>query len=541
MSKTISALAAAALTVAQMQANLTAQEKPVDALAPAVEYWQPTLGKSQQEIFDSTARFILADGERFSGKTWGILHKLVKHAWDNHAAHVLIIVGVKRQATSGGSWEKLNRDILPEWRDNLEGFEFDSPRMTQEKDVFVEMKNRHGTKSMFHLISIPHGGNLAARIKGVEATAVFVDELVGIGGPEYFTAIIQQIGRRVDVPISEQFYAAATNPDGPSHWVYKQFVGSGTNEDGSPFLGGRVRPDGSIDPKFLRVHIPISENPDPRAQEYYRDFVLPAVQNDPIEYQRMVEGKWIDRPSGTAIFGGYYIPEFHDRGSAADNTILRPSVDRGLITLGYDLGDVNSCVSFLQDRFTKEKTVWLGLDEIVHTDKPVAYEALVPSILDKMNWWCELEQFAFRFQHISDRSAFDRYRAISGGYDHQMVEKLSRQFLAKAPERWPWLKTPIHMEECPKPPGSVAARIKVCRELFSNEALFLSAPKMPKTVAAFRFLESEKDKPMSPARSPHLHPYDALTYVLYFNSLGGPVTPIANPQSIQPQVTSFGS
>jgi len=520
--------------------RLETQSKPT--VKPIEEFWAPPLGPSQQEIFDSSARFILAHGERFSGKTWGILNKLVRHAWDNHAAHVLIIVGVKRQATSGGSWEKLNRDILPEWKENLEGFEYDAPRQTQEKDVFVEIKNRHGTKSMFHLISIPHGGNLAARIKGVEATAVFVDELVGIGGMEYFTAIIQQIGRRVDVPIEEQFYAAATNPAGPSHWVYKLFIGGGVNDDGTPFLGGRVKPDGSFDPKFLTVHIPISENPDPRAQEYYRDFVLPAVQNDPIEYQRMVEGKWIDRPSGDAIFGSYFIPEFHVRGSVKEGTLLRPSTARGVITLGYDLGDVNSCVVLLQDRFTKDKTLWLGLDELVNTDKPVPMERLVPMILDKMNWWCELEQFSFQFEHISDRSAFDRYRSASGGYDHQQVEKLSRQFLLKAPTRWPWLKSPIHLRECPKPPGSVAARIKVTREMLVGERLFFSAPKMPRTIDAIKMLESQKDKPMDPVRSPHLHPYDALTYALYYNVLGGAVVVPQNiATAVTPQVTSFGS
>lgn len=529
------------MTAAAVQAELVTQKKPAKPVSDPDDFWQPKLSPSQQQIFDSPARFILAHGERYSGKTYGILHKLVKHAWENHAAHVMIIVGVRRQATAGGAWAKLLRDILPDWKANLEGFDFGLPRMTAEKDVFLEVTNRHGTKSIFHLISIPYGGNLGARIKGVEVTAVFVDELVGVGGPEYFGAIIQQIGRRVDVPLSEQFYAAATNPAGPSHWVWKQFIGGGTNDDGSPYLGGRIRPDGSVDERYLVVHVPVSDNPDSRAKDYFRDFVLPAVQNDPIEYQRMVEGKWIDRPSGDAIFAGYFVPEFHVRGSAKDETILRPSTTRGIITLGYDLGDVNSCVCFLQERYTKEKTIWIGLDELVYVDKPVPFAKLVPTLLDKMNYWCELEQFNFQFEHISDRSAFDRYRAASGGTDQQLIETLSRELLRKAPERWPWLKSPIHLRECPKPPGSVAARIKITREHLSNETLFLSGPKMAKTVEALKFLESKKDEPMNPARSPHLHPYDALSYALYYNALGGPVVPIAAPQVVTPQVTSVGA
>ena len=526
--KSAATLAAEIETIAQIQLRLLAQRKPKPKETKEVEeFWSPSLGVAQQGIFDSNARFILAHGERFSGKTVGILHKLVKHAWDNHAAHVLIIVGVRRQATAGGAWTKLIRDILPQWQANLEGFVAGEPRMTQEKDVILEITNRHGTKSIFHLVSIPNGGNLAHRIKGIEATAIFVDELVGIGGVEYFNALIQQLGRRVDVPITEQFYAAATNPGGPSHWVY------------GIFFTGAVLPDGNPDPRYLTAHVPISQNPDPRAIEYYRDFVIPAVKNDPVEYSRMVEGKWVDRPSGEAIFAASFIPEFHVRGSVVDKTILHPSKARP-ITLGYDLGDVNSCVSLLQDRFTSEKTIWLGIDELVFTDKQVSFAQLVPQILDKMNFWCEMEQHAFTFEHISDRSAFDRYRAASGSFDYQQVQNLSREFLLKAPARWPWLKVPIRLKECPKPPGSVAARIKTCRELLQGEALFLSGPMMPKTVDALKFLESKKDEPMVPARSPHLHPYDAMTYALYFNSLGGVVeTPVAEP--VVPQVTSFRS
>lgn len=537
--KSPEALLAEAESIAQVQLKLHSQPKPT--LDPKeIEYWAPGLGPGQQRIFDSTARFNLAHGERFSGKTVGILHKLVKHAWENHAAHVLIIVGVRRQATAGGAWTKLLRDILPQWEQNLEGFSFGDPRMTTEKDVILEIANQHGTKSIFHLISIPHGGKLADRIKGIEPTAIFVDELVGIGGLEYFTALIQQLGRRVDIPISEQFYAAATNPAGPSHWVYKIFIGGGTNEDGTPFLGGAIKPDGSWDEKFLTVHIPISENPDPRAQEYYRDFVLPAVQNDPIEYQRMVEGKWIDRPSGEAIFAGSFVPDFHVRGDPVANTILRPTTDRSL-TLSYDLGDVNHAVVFLQDRFTEDKTIWMAVDELVSTDKKMEYSRLVPLLLDKMNFWCELEQHSFRFEHISDRSAFDRWRATTGSYDHQTIEKLSKELLKKFPERWPWLKVPIRMKECPKPPGSVAARIKVLRELLQNESFFISGPKCPRLIGSLKFLESKKDDPMAPVKGPHLHPYDACSYALYYNALGGGIVVPQNADPIKPQVTSIGS
>lgn len=513
-------------TLAEFQHRLQTQAEPPKLDPEEIEYWSPSLGLAQQEVFDSRAAFILAHGERYSGKTVGVLNKLVRHAWTFHAAHVLIIVGVKRQATAGGAWTKLIRDILPQWAENLEGFSFENPRMTQEKDVIVECTNQFGTKSVFHLVSIPHGGKLADRIRGIEPTAVFIDELYGIGGPEYFTAIVQQLGRRVDVPLDEQFYIAATNPGGPSHWIYKTFFEA-------------KLADGSPDPKFHVVHVPISQNPDPRAVEYYERNVIPAVRNDPIEYARMVEGKWVDRPSGDALFAGFYVPAVHQRGNLSTGEVLHPRVGR-TITLGYDLGDVNHAVIFLQERFTPEKSVWTAFDELVSTEKYVSIEKLVPQILDLMNFWCEEEQHHFVFEHISDKSAFNRFRAASGSFDHQQVETISAELLKKFPKRWPWLKVPIRMKECPKPPGSVAARIKVCRDLFSQDSLYLSA-RCVKLSDSFANLESKKDEPFMPAKGPRLHPYDAATYALYYHSTGATYDPPPPEEQLKPQVTAIGS
>ena len=54
------------------------EEEEVDV---DVEPWSPSLSGSQQELFESTSKYILAYGERASGKTFvpgG--HKLVRHA-----------------------------------------------------------------------------------------------------------------------------------------------------------------------------------------------------------------------------------------------------------------------------------------------------------------------------------------------------------------------------------------------------------------------------------------------------------------------------
>ena len=70
--------------------------------------WTPSLTLTQQEMFDSSALYILAYGERGTGKTY-ILggHKLVRHLWENFNALAVLIVGIRSQATMGGVWHKL--------------------------------------------------------------------------------------------------------------------------------------------------------------------------------------------------------------------------------------------------------------------------------------------------------------------------------------------------------------------------------------------------------------------------------------------------
>jgi len=82
--------------------------------------WTPSLTPTQQEMFDSSALYILAYGERGTGKTY-ILggHKLVRHLWENFNALAVLIVGIRSQATMGGVWHKLQTEIMPLWEEGI--------------------------------------------------------------------------------------------------------------------------------------------------------------------------------------------------------------------------------------------------------------------------------------------------------------------------------------------------------------------------------------------------------------------------------------
>lgn len=487
----------------------------------------PSLVGDQMKFYNATETNVLAHGERYSGKTYVAAHKIVHHVWNHWNAHALVVVGVRRQATGGGIWHKLSTEVLPDWTKNQPGFENKESKMDPAtKDNFFWLKNKYGGWSQIQLISVPHGQGLADRVKGMELSMIYVDELTAVDGSTFFTDLSQQLGRRPHIPSDAQQYIATTNPDGPSHWVYDEFFVKPRGEDGT------------WNKDYAVFHLSIKDNPDPKVGDYYRRLVN-STKGDPVKYARLIEGKWIDTPSGESLFGHVFEDNVHVRGDMKAGTYLQPK--KGIpITIGYDLGDVNHGISFLQERVLHDKTVWVVFDEILYTDTEMPIEELVPEIMDHQQFWCEQQDYSFSFQHISDKAAFDRYRAASGSFDHKQVQDVSKKLLETQKEKYKHLTKPIIMKPCPKPQGSVAARIRQLRAMLDNEEIFFSVW-CERTIKAMKLLEGEKTDAFKPRRSPHLHIYDALSYALFFNACGGSIVAPSPTGNEAPQVFQVGA
>ena len=114
--------------------------------------FHPSLGPTQTEIFNCDASFILVSGERGTGKTYGTLHKILRHCWEEQNALAVIVVGVRSQATQGGAWDKLLLQVAPEWREGM-GLEVTDPKLDQQQYAYVHVRNRHGGWSKVVLVS----------------------------------------------------------------------------------------------------------------------------------------------------------------------------------------------------------------------------------------------------------------------------------------------------------------------------------------------------------------------------------------------------
>lgn len=461
--------------------------------------WSPSLSPTQQKIFDDPSNYILAYGERGSGKTFSLGgHKLVRHCYENFNALALIIVGVRSQATLGGVWHKLQVEILPEWKDGI-GLTHTDERQDTQKNLYIDIENRFGGHSRVVLISIPYGAFIKDRIKGFEPSLVFVDELTNLDTADYFNAVVQQLGRRQGIHGPQQ-YLAACNPDGPSHWVYKRFFEEPYDNDGN------------WNNDYSTYHVPIKENEKNLPLGYYQR-ILEAVKNDPVEEARMVRGEWIDRPAGDAIFGPYFNKQLHELGDS--KTGILPNIDYPIIC-GWDPGSVNNATIFMQLIHGSDKSVWVIFDELVVINRKLPYTSLIPMVMRKMSYWNRKMDHSFRFIHISDNSAFNQFRAKTGSYDVKDIEEISR---SKAET---FNLEPIRMKAAPKFSGSVEARVRLTISKLQNEELLMST-QCVNISKMFRNLVSEKpgkhydpNIAFKPKRSVYVHAFDAMSYPIIF-------------------------
>jgi hypothetical protein len=537
--------------------------------------WTPLLTPKQQEAFDSPARFVLTYGEKGSGKTIGLLHKLVRHCYENENALALILVRVKSMATKGGAWDKLVNHILPRWKSgNLEptmvetrdgtlipnpkagqlmdeglGLEFTDVGYDSQHNEFIWIENRHGGWSMVVLVSAPHANQLRDRMRGYEPSIALVDELTSCDSQEYLRAVAIQIGRREGIEGPQQ-YMAACNPEGPSHWVHVVWF----EEAFDPVTG-------EWDEDYHKIHVPIRDNK-VHLPPGYIEGLEKLYRNDPVEAARMLRGEWIDRPSGEALFRDIFVAANHIRPPLPTLKRLLPNPSYPII-VGLDPGAANNAFIFMQWMPVKGQMTWVVFDEMVYTQRRIRYDTLIKAVLRRVKFWNDLTfgnkadswngvgiQPSRRFRVVwsSDNSAFNQYRAAGGSYDVLDFEKIANVGQGSAP--------PLHKQlglarmkvvAAPKFSGSVRQRTRLVMDLLGADQLLISAG-CPKTIEMFNKLESESQKPnqlfdpdlaMTPKRSVHLHPYDAMCNPILTASIS-PQLLVPAPEGTQ-EMMSIGS
>lgn len=474
--------------------------------------WEPDLNPTQKLIFDDTTRFILAHGEKFSGKSAGVEHKLVRHCYENWDALALIVTPSIRTGKFGVIHD-LETLILPAWEEGI-GLEWLPSKLDPNtKDRILKVANRFGGWSTILQISIPYEEAIAARIKGIAPSFIMADELTDCEGRGYFTLLVGQLNRRRNITGPQQ-YVGTCNPKGPSHWVYQVFFEEVVNHE-----------TGERDPNFKVYHVPFRENAHRKEAADYIKTLEAAVRNDPIERARLIEGRWVERPTGQALFRDYFVPARHVVGDAKAGTGLVP-VKGFPVVIGYDLGQVYSSAVFMQ-YVPLETPIWIVFDEIAYLGKRILYKNMAIEICERVLDWNKAVGDKLAWEHVTDDSATTQWRPGDGSYDAWEFE---REF-----NRYSLLHGlgEMRMKGCPKGAGSVEARVRSVQAKLHQDQLLISDT-CTHVKEALLMLEAKKDEELAPKKTAagHIHVFDALSYPLLKFELHGIGTPGAAVQAV---------
>jgi hypothetical protein len=475
---------------------------PVRKTAP--KEWMPDLNPSQEKIFFAEKPYVLAWGEKYSGKTIGCLHRVMKHAYENKNAFVIILTRTGNMSTDGGAWHKLITDVLPQWEDGL-GI-VSKKHSDKQHNELMWVTNCHGGKnhewSLIMNTSAPNPEQLAERFKGREPSMVFVDELTSCSTDQYFKAIAAQLGRRPMVPEKEQVYLAATNPDSPDHWVYERFFG----EDGE-----------GMGPEYETIYCPKEENYRRVGESYFKKLEA-TYRGDDVGSAWMISGMWVPRASGDGLFKDIYQTTMHVRplnaeGNPHTKMFLRPHADHPMI-IGLDSGSAFNAFSFQQWLPMEGKNKWVIFDEIVTIKKRISFDDFIPLVMRRIRWWRDEVGKEMPMVWISDNSAFNQFRQAAGSFDVLEIERIYDANRVK------YRLEPLKVRPCPKFNGSKPTRTRIGQKLLADGEVIVSSL-CSFTQKMFLRIESKRQKPGEPIdpegmltaqRGDYVHIWDAVSY-----------------------------
>lgn len=474
------------------------------------ELWNPDFNPTQKLVWEDPSPFVLLYGEKGSGKSIIAEYKMVRHCVENWDALGVVVTPSIRTGRFGVVHD-LETLVLPAWTEGI-GLEWLPSRLDpQTKDRIIKLANRFGGWSTIIQISIPYEEAIEARIKSIYPSFFMVDELTDCEGSGYFTRLAAQLNRRRHITGPQQ-YVATCNPKGPSHWVYQTFFEDCVNLE-----------TGVRDPKFKVYHIPFTENAHRPELKGYMETLEAALRSDPIERERLINGKWIERPTGESLFANYYIPDRHVVGNAGLGTGLRP-VGGFPCLVGYDIGQVYHAAIFEQYVVTASGPVWIVFDEIVHLKEKITFKQMAIEVVERLLAWNSALERKIPWEHITDDSAVNQWRPGSGSYDSWEFEREFNQASLR------YGLGEMRMRGCPKGAGSIEARVRLFQGHLHNDQLLVSDT-CEHVKDMLRLLESEKSTPMNPGNplkprktaAGHIHVFDAASYpMLKMELLGSP-------------------
>lgn len=464
--------------------------------------WIPSLAPKQMEVFNCFKRFLLVDGPRRAAKTWGIMHKILRHAFDLNGARVAMVAKTNKNAKSGGVWVNLTQRTIPEWESANIGFRVtEGPKVTGDTRMsYVKILNRYGTESEIQLHSVDYCPEVEEKFKGTEFSMFYFAELSNFEDRVVFDTTVQSLRMNPQIPYECHQWIGDTNPpeSGPYNWMYELWFKELAREN---------HEDPDFQKGLHRIGFTLDDNPflDPRDRKDLEG----TFRRRKNLWNRYVLGLW-EEDLHDAFFKDTFVEDLHVMGnvnmpSRADWDIIKPTPNCIELITGFDIGETNHSAHILEKiKVSNSDYIYAVLDEIVSIGRAVSVREFTLEVVKRMAYWekycVENHKRTIRWRHWSDSSAM-RWRSAAEATDALIVRNVSNG--------------KIMLSAAPKFNHSVMARVDTLQRLLHENRIYISAA-CPATISMVKALKrgTTKSEPISRTGN-HIHVFDSLTYILF--------------------------
>lgn len=470
-------------------------------------FWIPPLNLKQYEIFQSYSRYLLVHGPRYSGKTFGIIHRVLRHAFDVDGAMIGVIAKTLKNAKSSGVWLLLCR-FITHWEKHCKGFKvLEGPKTAGDTKLsFVRIRNRHGTISEIQCHSLEHAQEVEAKFKSSCYSMFWLSEVDQFCTEHAFGILCDALRMTPFIPFEQHQIIADCNPpdSGTNNWLwkrwfeYKDSAPKDTDTDKTAVAKAHLH----------RILVMIDDNPQLAPEQ--KDDLIERYRHRPSFFNRFVLGIW-----EMAVEDGHFTEVWdeskHVLGKmdcpADEREVMIPTAACKTMLTGWDMGEKNHAFHIIEkitneDPVTRKQIVsFSAIDEIVIISTFTLIGDFVEACLERISYWekwqLEQRQITLSWRHWSDTNAFD-VSARSGTSNAAIAYEASGGR--------------INLIGAPKYRGSNKDKVDLLAELLGQGRLHVSAQLLA-TRAMFANLRKGSDAVGKfVADDDHKHPFDSLAY-----------------------------
>ena len=404
--------------------------------------WLPPINPKQFEVFNDYHRYLLVHGPRFSSKTWGIIHKVLRHGFDLNGAMFGIVCKTIKNAKASGGWTLLTNLMLPfwehgmpkerwepwmpqEWKHGCPGFKVvEGPKTTGDTKLsYVRIRNRHGSVSEIQCHSLEHATEVEAKFKGPFYSGFWLSEFDQYCTRHAFDIFCDAL-RMPGIPFEQHQILCDCNPpeSGPNNWMHDLWF---------KFLDAPPDPDEAESDKIFRagLHrllVRIEDNP--QLDPHQKDELYARYRKRKTLFNRFCLGVW-EQDITDGHFSDVWDEGIHvlgnNEGPPEDRTVIVPTPSCRVLLAGWDAGlSKNHSFHILEKIITeisvgdpktgakllKKLLSFAVLDEFVVIDTYISIREFTLECLKKIasvsEYQLKQHNVSIKWRHWSDTDAF---------------------------------------------------------------------------------------------------------------------------------------